>query len=512
MDSLNRNDSIIVVSSELDSDNNPVLVSIRPNGEGRYEVENIESNFITSVYGRNRFDRFLKRSLEQNKVLYCSKSKSQELFERWGEQYSELTNNLDFDKIIHQSNNIVKEKKEALEHKSNFQEIQGQPLQTFVLTDSEVSLQMQDILERLSLGAEVSIDEINNTKEIRYCRSIADNGRETYLLNGRQDKQNQVMEYMDKLGSASGRLDKNGKMIYDGDVRKGSRLDIVIGLPGAGKSSALVDVISQEFHSKVIDNDMAKEQFTEYQNGLGAKLVHKESQMVCERVLDNALSNHENIVLPKVGSNTGKLFDNIVASAKERGYEINVHFVDLDREKALGRMLGRLISTGRFLDPVLIDKYCPDKEHNRCEQSYEVLKLNELISGYSRWDNNVEKGEQPYMVECHNLIGESIDNARVRENEKGVVGNGRIGLQNNGDSRQSISEDMGENGGTAKTFVRGVHEGSSKDHAAGRREFQGRTIEDLETEKQRADEDALKRDEPEYLVILNVFLVWKNTR
>ena len=30
------------------------------------------------------------------------------MFERWGEQYSELTNNLDFNIIVHQIHNIVK--------------------------------------------------------------------------------------------------------------------------------------------------------------------------------------------------------------------------------------------------------------------------------------------------------------------------------------------------------------------------------------------------------------------
>lgn len=349
--------------------------------------------------------------------------------------------------------------------------------QTFILTGAKVSLQMQDILRRLSSGENVSIEEINDTKEIRYCRSIADNGRETYLQDGRTDKQKQVIAYMESLGCASGRLDREGKMIYDGNVSRGSRLDIVIGLPGAGKSSSLVDIISQEFHSKVIDNDIAKEQFAEYQDGLGARLVHKESQMVCERVLENALAKHENIVLPKVGSNVNKLLDNIIASAKEQNYEVNVHFVDLERDKTLGRMLGRLISDGRFLDPALIDKYSPDKEHNRCERTYEVLKQNELISGYSRWDNDVEKGEKPFMVESHNLTGEYINNARLKENEKGVVDNGRIGLQHNGERRQRFSKDLGENGGTAKTSVRGVYEGSDKDNEGGRRELQERATE-----------------------------------
>ena len=374
--------------------------------------------------------------------------------------------------------------------------------QTFVLTGAKVSLQMQDILERLASGNEVSVEEINNTKEIRYCRSIADNGEETYLLDGREDKQKQVLQYMESIGSASGRFDENGKMLYDGEVRRDSRLDIVIGLIGAGKSSTLTDVISQEFHSKVIDNDMAKAQFIEYEDGLGAKLVHKESQEICERVLDNALERHENIVLPKVGSDANKLFDNIITSAKEHGYEINVHFVDLERDKALGRVLNRLISDGRYMDPALIYKYCPDKSYNRCERTYETLKQNELISGYSRWDNDVAKGEKPFMVESHNLTGEYIDNARLKENEKGVADNGRIGLQNNGERRQGLSADLGENGGTAEAFVRGVYEGSGKDNEGRGRELQGGVIEELEPTEQKPNDISLNDNASEKLIKL----------
>lgn len=763
-DSLSRNDSIVVVTSEVDADNSPIVVIVRPNGEARYEMELVSSNFVLSVHGRDNFSSQLVNAIEQNKVLYCDKQKSQELFSVLGLQLPQGFNNFDFDKIIHQSENIVKaakqvepsnedkdlseklpeyparpEKKayhndeewrqavetykrdnqrfnEAIEqlakehtqNKSRFSsneefaqwlsqngytedmikgidlkaasdfvtayeqvlkaipEIKGNLFssvslerpskknavawvsgdkalhlsdrlfkpgvysevikselfhtaqgyyskaadpflhvyihemghsvestiaekiggkeklwselgnlfnvkvdigedlpyisgygnehysdwfaemfsayvngnmeedvlkfgefiqgclkgelghvinkhkmnvindtdQTFVLTGAKVSLQMQDILECLASGNEVSVEEINNTKEIRYCRSIADNGEETYLLDGREDKQKQVLQYMESVGSASGRFDENGKMLYDGEVRRDSRLDIVIGLIGAGKSSTLTDVISQEFHSKVIDNDMAKAQFIEYQDGLGAKLVHKESQEICERVLDNALERHENIVLPKVGSDANKLFDNIITSAKEHGYEINVHFVDLERDKALGRVLNRLISDGRYMDPALIYKYCPDKSYNRCERTYETLKQNELISGYSRWDNDVAKGEKPFMVESHNLTGEYIDNARLKENEKGVADNGRIGLQNNGERRQGLSADLGENGGTAEAFVRGVYEGSGKDNEGRGRELQGGVIEELEPTEQKPNDISLNDNASEKLIKL----------
>ena len=111
-DSLSRDDSIVVLTSEHDKNNNPIIVSIKPNGEGRYELETIESNFITSVHGRENFTAQLKNAQEQDKILFCNKQKSQEMFERWGLQLSELTNTLDFDIIIHQSRNIVKKNTE----------------------------------------------------------------------------------------------------------------------------------------------------------------------------------------------------------------------------------------------------------------------------------------------------------------------------------------------------------------------------------------------------------------
>ena len=108
IDSPNRKDSIIVVTSEVDKSDNPIIASIKPNGEGRYEVENVSSNFITSVYGRNNFSEYFRRIVQSDNLLFCDKQKSQAMFERWGEQYSELTNNLDFNIIIHQSTDFCK--------------------------------------------------------------------------------------------------------------------------------------------------------------------------------------------------------------------------------------------------------------------------------------------------------------------------------------------------------------------------------------------------------------------
>ncbi len=117
-DSLSRNDSIVIVTSENDKNNNPIIVSVKPNGEGRYELETIQSNFITSVHGRENFKNQLLNAYNSDKILFCNKNKSQEMFERWGLQLSELTNSLDFDIIIHKSRNIVNTQNEKSSQKT----------------------------------------------------------------------------------------------------------------------------------------------------------------------------------------------------------------------------------------------------------------------------------------------------------------------------------------------------------------------------------------------------------
>lgn len=58
-------------------------------------------------------------------------------------------------------------------------------------------------------------------------------------------------------------------------------------------------------------------------------------------MLHKAIRNHDNIVYPKVGSKFNELV-NVIKKAKDFGYTVNVHFMDLDREIALGRMIKSL--------------------------------------------------------------------------------------------------------------------------------------------------------------------------
>ena len=81
-----------------------------------------------------------------------------------------------------------------------------------------------------------------------------------------------------------------------------------------------------------------------------------------------------------------------------------------------GRTLNRYLSTGRFLSPELVAEY-----GDRPTQNFEsIINTEELIDGYSRYSNDVERGEKPI------LKGESphLHSGRT----------GRYGLSDNGKS------------------------------------------------------------------------------
>ncbi|MDE7019519.1 MAG: zeta toxin family protein [Lachnospiraceae bacterium] len=323
----------------------------------------------------------------------------------------------------------------------------------FKLTGKPVSKELTEVLMNLQSNLYVPIEDIENTPEIKLARSCINNSIATDKLAGREELQEYVLEQLQKRGSAV--IDSDGSVQYNGFINKNARLDIVIGLPGAGKSSALTDIISNEFHSQIIDNDEAKKLIPEYNDGWGASVVHKEAQNISERQLQLSLLNRENIVLPKVGSNPEKL-NKIILAAKKLNYEVNVHYVDLAREKALGRMLNRFVEEGRFLDPQLIEKYHNNIDGNKIAKSYEVLKKGGNVDGYSRWDNDVKKRERPILIEAE-CTGEFIRNARSSEHlstdnirNDGRDGNTRGGCIPGFYGKSGIMEVIDKQGGNAK--------------------------------------------------------------
>ena len=291
--------------------------------------------------------------------------------------------------------------------------------QIVALTGQPVSEEMKAILKRCERGEYVSVEEINATPEMKTAASCVSHQTPTIQLKDREQIEAHVFDILSNYGSVS--TDKNGRALVDGNgntqyndiVDQGGRLDIVIGLPASGKSSAIVETISKENHSMLIDNDEAKRLFPEFNKGWGAGVVHAESQMVERDVYLDAIMQGKNIVLPKVGSDANKLLMDYILPAKMQGYKVNVHFVDLDRNKALGRMLNRFINKGRYLAPELIDKYANERDGNRIAKAYVELAESGMVDGMSKWDNDVGYNELPKLKETKGLSDKFIVDAEL---------------------------------------------------------------------------------------------------
>lgn len=102
--------TVLAVIDEVDPDGCPVVVSIKADGSGRFNGILVDSNFITSMYGRERFSKFLERCIKENKLLYVDQKKSQSLSISSSVQFAEQLKGINSNVIIRKSDVIVNEK------------------------------------------------------------------------------------------------------------------------------------------------------------------------------------------------------------------------------------------------------------------------------------------------------------------------------------------------------------------------------------------------------------------
>lgn len=102
--------TVLAVIDEVDPDGCPVVVAIKADGSGRFNGILVDSNFITSMYGRERFAKFLERCIKGNKLLYVDQKKSQSLSISSSVQFAEQLKGISSNVIIRKSDVIVNEK------------------------------------------------------------------------------------------------------------------------------------------------------------------------------------------------------------------------------------------------------------------------------------------------------------------------------------------------------------------------------------------------------------------
>ena len=136
--------------------------------------------------------------------------------------------------------------------------------------------------------------------------------------------------------------------IYNKDIDKRKRnreATIVLGLPGAGKSTFTRPLL--EDGSLEISGDNAKAMIPEYSGGAGAFAVHEEASGIMRQVLQEGMTNGDNLVWERIDSPDKIVKD--VRSLKDAGYKVNVKFIDTPPDVAMKSALRRFLKSGRYV-------------------------------------------------------------------------------------------------------------------------------------------------------------------
>lgn len=78
-DSPSRDDTLLAVIAEVDGDRLPLIVAIKPDGKGNYKLDEISTNFILSVYGKDDFAKYFTERITPERIVYFDKEQGRKL-------------------------------------------------------------------------------------------------------------------------------------------------------------------------------------------------------------------------------------------------------------------------------------------------------------------------------------------------------------------------------------------------------------------------------------------------
>lgn len=307
---------------------------------------------------------------------------------------------------------VEKGRLESMRRIGNYTDANGVKHDTRIskLTGKPISKEMNDIINALLLGLHVSNAEIEKTAEWTAAKAkLKEFKRVVRKKNGvvetvnidtpERKKRRKEIEDMFMADTITAKLnpdafkkaekDKSGLKPWK--VKKGKIIDVITGLPAAGKSTVFANSLSVDNQARLIDSDEVKKQFAEFEQGYGASLVHEESSEIAKRILQRSVEQGDNITYPVIGFKPEKLTE-LFDKVREYGYTVRIHLNELDADKARGRMLLRFAETGRFLPLGLFQKY-----GNKPTDAYKAVK--DKADEYEWYRSDTGVGSVPKLVE-----------------------------------------------------------------------------------------------------------------
>ena len=227
--------------------------------------------------------------------------------------------------------------------------------------------ELREYMQYVWAGYNLPISILERTKvwknlENRMLQAIADYGHTAKKTN-RKELRKSIKDKFYANGAWSGKKkDENGKEydVYDGEVKKGRRAVIVIGYPAAGKSSSIVNKVSQNEGAYVLDSDIIKEMIPEFQKTHGAAVsgVNKEANLIRSEVIEEFMKGGsregDNIVIPIIGDQVGSV-ENYIKRLSPAGYDIEIQYKRAPIRQSANRMVSRAIETGRIIPLDVLD-------------------------------------------------------------------------------------------------------------------------------------------------------------
>ena len=283
----------------------------------------------------------------------------------------------------------------------------------------ERSAQLTDVIRRLHTGETVPVEEVMRLPEVELASALSE-AEETIRLPDRTELRNAGYEDAMRLGSYNS---ETGKL--DGEILRERRMDIVIGLPGSGKSSVYSHRLSEEYGERIIDTDDFRSYIPEY-NGMNSPVVHREASLMRDMVLKEAVLRGENILLSTVGANPKALANRVRDSVSIGGYSVYLHLNELPYLESVARVLERYVGKdgklGRIVMPdrVYRDKGAPTQAYLEVtgqEGYYETFKVDGDVSGSREMGGSARARDVRTATEGARREGES--GAREGSERKG---------------------------------------------------------------------------------------------
>ncbi len=229
------------------------------------------------------------------------------------------------------------------------------------------------------------------------------------------------------MANAVSRLYRTWKRQYQGKhgpVAQDRRAVIFLGPPASGKSF-FAELLAKERRAMIIDSDEVKKIIPEYNEGVGSSAVHVESTGMNAKVLAKAISNGDNLIVPRTGAfkGTGEFSEEIAETMellKNNDYTVDLISMNVSPETAFRRMMLRFIEKNRLIPPEIFRKM-----GNSPEKTYHNLK--NRAHAYAQIENESGIGE-PKRVLDESDSGQPLSDFTGRHDFTGLLRDREIQL------------------------------------------------------------------------------------